>query len=263
MAMITAFGLVPGLATAQSVPDTVVTANVLTGWKTKSGGHMAAVQLTLAPGWKTYWRAPGNAGIPPQFDWSGSRNLKSVQIHWPRPKVGKTNGLRSIGYENAVVLPIEMKRTDPGQPITVEARLSLGVCEVVCIPAELQISATLAGKGASDGRIHDALAARPISAKRAGVKDVLCSVRATSDGLQVTTQITMPRLGRGEVVLIEAGDPRIWVSEPKTSRKGNTLTAVADFVPPNAKPFALNRSAVRYTVLGPHQAVDIRGCTGG
>jgi DsbC/DsbD-like thiol-disulfide interchange protein len=263
MAMITAFGLVPGLAAAQSLPDTIVTAKVLTGWKTKSGGHMAAVQLTLAPGWKTYWRAPGDAGIPPQFDWAGSRNLKSVQIHWPRPKVGSTNGLRSIGYENAVVLPIEVAPTKPGQPITLNARLNLGVCEIVCIPAEVMLSATLVGKGASDGRIHDALAARPVSAKRGGVKDVVCSVRATSDGLQLTTKITMPRLGATEVVLIEAGDPRIWVSEPKSSRKGNTITTVADLVPPNAKPFALDRSAVRYTVVGAKQAVDIRGCTGG
>ena len=62
----------PGHATTQ---DDVLQATLLPGWQTASGSHMAAVDLTLAPGWKTYWRSPGDAGIPPRFDWSGSKNV--------------------------------------------------------------------------------------------------------------------------------------------------------------------------------------------
>ena len=63
--------------------DEVVSASVLTGWRMENGHHMAALRITLAPGWKTYWRAPGEAGIPPRFDWTGSDNLSAVTVHWP------------------------------------------------------------------------------------------------------------------------------------------------------------------------------------
>ncbi|MCX8508161.1 MAG: protein-disulfide reductase DsbD family protein, partial [Rhodobacteraceae bacterium] len=64
------------LAQAQPVPDNLLKAEILPGWRTESGSQMAALRLTMAPGWKTYWRAPGDAGIPPRFDWTGSANLK-------------------------------------------------------------------------------------------------------------------------------------------------------------------------------------------
>ncbi|MFY8145805.1 MAG: protein-disulfide reductase DsbD domain-containing protein, partial [Rhodobacter sp.] len=63
--------------------DDLLSAEVLPGWRTEQGTHMAALRLTLAPGWKTYWRSPGDAGIPPLFNWSGSQNLSGVRVHWP------------------------------------------------------------------------------------------------------------------------------------------------------------------------------------
>jgi DsbC/DsbD-like thiol-disulfide interchange protein len=74
----------------------------------ENGGHMAAVELQLAPGWKTYWRSPGDAGIPPSFDWSGSENVKSVRLHWPAPEVFEANGMQTIGYHERLVLPVEI-----------------------------------------------------------------------------------------------------------------------------------------------------------
>jgi len=70
----------------------------------------------LAPGWKTYWRAPGDGGIPPRFDWQGSENLGGAEFHWPVPQVFHENGLRSMGYYDSVVIPVEVSVPNAGAP---------------------------------------------------------------------------------------------------------------------------------------------------
>ena len=104
--------LTPVLAAVPSSPDQVVKARILPGWQTGSHTHMAALELTLAPEWHTYWRSPGDAGIPPSFDWRGSRNIASVHIHWPRQQIFRLQGLQSVGYLDRLVLPLEFTPKD-------------------------------------------------------------------------------------------------------------------------------------------------------
>ncbi|WP_116132474.1 protein-disulfide reductase DsbD domain-containing protein [Tropicimonas sp. IMCC34043] len=244
-------------------PDQVIAAEILSGWQTDSGSRMAALHLTLAPGWKTYWRAPGDAGIPPTFSWDGSKNLKSVRYHWPRPEVFESFGTRTVGYHDELVLPIELIPNDPTAPIALQGEMDLGVCETICMPAKLRFSADLQGTGRPDAAIKSALAAGPVPGARAGVREVRCEVGPTADGVQLTATIRMPALKGGEVALVEAGDPRIWVSDPTARRKGENLTVQADLVPARGTPLALDRSALRFTVIGSKGAVDILGCTPG
>ncbi len=106
-----AFMAIPSVtAIAQSTVSLKDIAQValLPGWRTNRGTHMAALQISLAPGWKTYWRAPGDAGIPPAFNWQGSQNLQSVELHWPTPKIFDLNGMLTLAYEGTVVIPIEI-----------------------------------------------------------------------------------------------------------------------------------------------------------
>ncbi len=72
----------------------------------------------------------------------------------------------------------------------------------------------------------------------------------------------MPAMAAQEVVVIEAGDPSVWVSEPGVQRQGGTLTAQARMIHVDGGAFAVDRSALRFTVLGDGRAVDITGCTG-
>jgi DsbC/DsbD-like thiol-disulfide interchange protein len=66
-------------STAQAEsPADMVQIRILPGWSRDDGSHMAALHLILAPGWKTYWRAPGDAGIPPMMDLEGSDNLSDI-----------------------------------------------------------------------------------------------------------------------------------------------------------------------------------------
>src|SRR5690606_16306285 len=134
-----------------------------------SGTHMAALRVTLASGWKTYWRAPGDAGIPAQFDWSESDNLGAVALHWPTPSVFHQNDMTSVGYHNQVVIPIELTPRRSGGPIALSAQIEMGVCEDICIPVSVRVSAVLpATPTRPDARIRAALADRPMTAREAG-----------------------------------------------------------------------------------------------
>ena len=240
--------------------DDLVQANLLPGWRMDSGHHMAGLSLELAPGWKTYWRRPGEAGIPPAFDWSGSENVASVTIHWPSPVMFHTNGMQTVGYKGDVVLPLEVVPKVAGQPMHLRARIDMGICKDICMPAEVSVSADLAAPGADHGEIRAALKARPASAGQMGVGRVSCTVEPISDGLRLTATLEIAAQGAEEGVVFEPADPQIWVSDAENSRSGGVLTSVAELVAPGGVPFALDRSALRLTVLGGARAVEIDGC---
>lgn len=247
----------PAHATSQ---DEILDAAILPGWRAADGSHVAALRLTLAPGWKTYWRSPGDSGIPPLFDWTGSRNIDAVSFHWPVPDVFHVNGMQSIGYHDQLILPFEIRTNDPGQPIEVTLRVDLGICRDICVPAQVDLSATLAVPGAPDAAIDAALGDRPTTAAAAGLTAIRCAVDPIADGLRLMAEIDLPRQGTEEVVVFEAGQPDIWVAEAVQHRSGDRLTATTEMVAPSGAPFMLDRSAVRVTVLSPGKAVEIRGC---
>jgi len=231
------------------------------GWEMTSGSRMTALHLRLAPQWKTYWRAPGDAGIPPSFDWAGSENVKSVRFHWPTPDVFHTNGIQSVGYHDELVLPIEVIAKDPSRPVYLRAQVELGVCKDICMPASLELTADLAGKGGPDALIAAALRARPATGREAGVTRIACTITPIRDGLRLMAEVTLPPQGNREVVVVEPGVPGVWVSEAEVSRSGDTVVATVEMVPASGAPFALDRRGVTLTVLGnTGRAVEIDGC---
>ncbi|MFQ6551260.1 protein-disulfide reductase DsbD domain-containing protein [Aestuariibius insulae] len=248
--------LLPVAAAAERLSD-VAELDVLTGWRETSGRHIAAVRIRLAPGWKTYWRAPGDAGIPPDFTFEGAQNMTGVAWHWPIPDVFETSGMRSVGYADQVVLPVEITPGGPGQ-IEFAGSAQIGICKDICIPAFFEFSAILPDSGARDASIVAALVDRPMTADEAGVRGVTCRFSPLADGLRLTAKVEMAPIGDEELAVVEAG-PGIWVSEPDVMRSGGTLTVGADLV--GAK--VLDRSDVRLTLLAGGQGVDIRGCTAG
>ena len=257
-----AFMALPTLCIAQSYDD-LAQVDVLTGWRTAYGDHIAAIKITLAPGWITYWRAPGDAGIPPQFQFSGSDSIESITPHWPVPQVSFTDGIRSIGYYDSVIFPITVDTNGDSGDINVEGEIFIGVCEEICIPVTLGFAAVLPSSGAPDGAISTALDAEPLSEREANVGDVTCTIDPISDGLRVTTMIDVAQNGTAEFVVIEASDPSVWVSEADVLRDGKFLSATVDMVHPSGQPFAFDRSGVRITVFGEDQAIDIWGCSAG
>ncbi|MFX0541849.1 protein-disulfide reductase DsbD domain-containing protein [Roseovarius sp. S4756] len=251
-------------AAAQSL-DAVQSARLLPGWRMDDGTHMAALELRLAPGWKTYWRAPGDLGIPPRFDWRGSRNLAGVEVAWPTPERIDQGGLSSIGYHGTVILPLHVLAKSGGRNITLDGSVDIGVCRDVCIPLTLDLGADLPAADAKrDPRIIAALADRPMSADEAGVAQVRCSVApGKKNGLTLRAEFSMPPIAASEMLVIETSDPNIWIAPPRTTRQGNRMVADTRLAHVEGRPFALDRSGLRITVLGAGRAVDIQGCPGG
>ena len=109
----------------------------------EDGRLSLGLQFQLEPGWKIYWRSPGDAGFPPNLDWSGSENLASPEMLWPIPKRFSLFGLETFGYGKEVVLPIEAQSEAPGRPVRLAATVDFLVCEEICIPYQEPVSLEL------------------------------------------------------------------------------------------------------------------------
>jgi DsbC/DsbD-like thiol-disulfide interchange protein len=241
----------------------IATAELLPGWRAADGVHVAAFQLRLAPGWKTYWRAPGEAGIPPAFDWSASRNVAAVEPRWPRPMQFSLNGLRTLGYAGGLVLPLRVRPADAAAPVRLAGTVDLGICREVCVPLTLHVAADLPPRGVPDPAIKAALAAGAETAAEAGVRGHRCRIEPTGAGLRITAEIEVASLGPAEMLVIEAADPALWVGAAQTRRHGDRLTGVAEIVPLDDAPALLDRAGIMLTLLSEARAVELSGCPAG
>jgi DsbC/DsbD-like thiol-disulfide interchange protein len=98
---------------------------------------LGGIAFQLQPGWKTYWRTPGDSGVPPRFDFSKSENIEAVTVLWPAPtKFDDGAGGHSLGYRNQIVLPLRIVAKNPDKPVTLRAEINYAVCEKLCIPIE-------------------------------------------------------------------------------------------------------------------------------
>jgi len=114
----------------------------------------AGLELRLDPGWKTYWREPGDSGVPPTFDFSGSENVKAVTIAWPAPeRFPDGAGGNSIGYVGHLILPLRVVPQDATKHAALHAKLGYAICSNLCVPAEANLTLTLTGDGAEEAAI--------------------------------------------------------------------------------------------------------------
>jgi DsbC/DsbD-like thiol-disulfide interchange protein len=107
-------------------------------------GYGAAIEVALDAGYRTYWRMPGDAGVPPVFDWSRSRNLASIAPAWPVPRRLEEAGVSVIGYDGSgVVLPLRLAAADPGAPVQLALSLDFAACKKICVPEKGEAALTL------------------------------------------------------------------------------------------------------------------------
>jgi DsbC/DsbD-like thiol-disulfide interchange protein len=106
------------------------------------GRPMVGIEIDMEPGWKTYWRTPGE-GIAPSFSWDESLNLKDVQVLWPAPVRFADGEGSSIGYKERVVLPVAITPEDPSRPVSLNLAVAYGVCKDICMPVEAELSLDL------------------------------------------------------------------------------------------------------------------------
>ena len=109
------------------------------------------LQFRLEPGWKTYWRSPGEAGMPAQLDWSKSENVAGAELLWPLPKRFTAFDLSTYGYGDEVILPIRLSVAEPRRAVSARLRVFYQICRDICIPveADLVLDLPAAGGGSS------------------------------------------------------------------------------------------------------------------
>jgi DsbC/DsbD-like thiol-disulfide interchange protein len=128
-----------------------------------ANGKLAGFEIRLASGAITYWRDPGDAGVPPTFDFAGSDNVAEVAPVFPAPKrIRESDGSEAFGYDSGVLFPLMVEPRDAAKPVTLKLHANFAVCEKICLPAEARLRLTLPGAGSPySGAVQAALAAAP------------------------------------------------------------------------------------------------------
>jgi DsbC/DsbD-like thiol-disulfide interchange protein len=155
------------------------------------------------------------------------------------------------------VLPISLTPKTSDKPIRLKGTVDIGVCKDICVPLQIMVDETIkANSTAATQAIKTALATVP----RAGARHVSCDTTLGTRGIQLTVAASLPHLGGAEDAAIETGDPLVWATDPEVSRRGQTLTLKTELIHALSGTFALNRSALRLTLIGTDNAIDIQGC---
>ena len=132
----------------------------------------AGIEIKMQPGWHTYWRYPGDSGVPPRFSFAGSDNLASAKVLFPAPRAFTDETGTIIGYTGNVVLPVRVVPRQKDKPVTLRAKIDYAVCEKLCVPVEAKVELTLAATSGADDDALKAAEARvpqPVSAAAAGL----------------------------------------------------------------------------------------------
>ncbi len=252
----------PAALPAADAPARAVT-RLVPGWAEADGTRVAGLSVALSPGWKTYWRAPGDAGVPPVFDWSGSENVGSVEVIWPTPELFDNFGMTTIGYKHEVTLPLVVHPETPGKPIALKLKLDFGVCSDICVPetAEMALDIPPEAKGAAD-EIGAAMARAPLSGDKAGVQVLRCTLAGAGSERRFEGQFAMAAPPADATVVVEGPDG-VWFDPARTRLEPGALTAEADAYLDDPARW-VDRSSLRVTILGSDVGgglgVDLKGC---
>jgi DsbC/DsbD-like thiol-disulfide interchange protein len=168
---------------------------------------LGGIAIQLEAGWKTYWRTPGDSGVPPRFDFSKSENIEAVTVLWPAPmKFDDGAGGHSLGYHDQVVLPLRIVAKNADKPVTLRAAVNYAVCDKLCVPVEADVELAFTSVASTeDSALFAALDTVPKPAnvgdpnpltirdvKREGKSAVLVDVVAPSEGGNVSLFVEGP-----------------------------------------------------------------------
>ncbi len=127
-----------------------------------AGTLLAGIEVRLDRSFITYWRSPGDAGVPPTFGFAGSENLKAARVEYPAPSRLDEGGADAFGYASDVIFPLVVMPSDPARPVTLDVTLDYAVCANICLPAKAHLTTVLDGSGSAESAlVHSALAQVP------------------------------------------------------------------------------------------------------
>ena len=223
-----------------------------------SGRLLAGLEIELDKNWKTYWRAPGDSGIPPTFDWSGASNIAQTRPKFPAPIRFTDEYGESVGYKKHVVFPIEIDLRRPGVPTNLELNVILGICREVCIPVSerfsLKIPPIFVATDTAKELLNSATASVPIVASGSERPQISIVERA---GKTAVLTIRVPSDLQIQDVFVEG--PQTWfLGLPKKlpssdGASGGEWALALDGVPLGESPWG---AEMRLTMAGPVQSFE-------
>ncbi|MTJ04203.1 MAG: copper-binding protein [Sediminimonas qiaohouensis] len=189
-----------GAAQSDAVARDTLSARLITaedGVARQTGALSAGLEIDLRKGWHAYWRAPGEVGLPPEIDWQGSENIASTQMLWPAPTRFRAFGIENFGYENKLVLPINIRLDEPGAPARLHAQVSLLVCSDICVPEQFLLTLDLpGGSGGVDqdaaAKISKWAAKVPDDGGPSGLTAGVAAFDAAQEALVITARSAVP-----------------------------------------------------------------------
>lgn len=202
-----------------------------TGEQSDDGSHIQTVlDVVLDGDWKTYWRSPGEGGIPPSWDWSGSTNIESVEWHWPIPKYYEQLDVMTLGYKKHVSFPVTLTLKDNTKPAIFKASFTFPSCINICVLTDYDIELpidpqTLELDEKAMFLFNQGMSQSPREANRASVNGLYWD----KSKQQLVTQLTSKDGWDKPMVLID-GEEVIedFFSPPTVHITDNTMTAVFD-----------------------------------
>ena len=166
----------------------------------------AGIEIKMQPGWKTYWRYPGDSGVPPRFDFSGSENLKDAKVLFPAPHLFTDETGHSLGYKNSAIFPLVVAPQQPGKPVRLRMKIEYAVCEKLCVPAEGSAELTL-GSGAS-ARNADLSAAEARVPRTVPAAQIDLTARRVNGAAKPTVTVDLaPPAGQAVELFVEGPTP--------------------------------------------------------
>lgn len=230
------------------------------GAEAAAGLWRAALEIRLVHGWKTYWRNPGDSGVPPVFDWSKSDNVAAVAVSWPAPSRFDDETGTSIGYKGDVLLPLRVEARDATKPVALSLALDYAVCEAICVPARgegrLVLDPASPGPGADDPRILAGQDKVPVAAAIGAAGPVGIDTVTLDAASSPPRLLVEARAMAGAQLFVEG--PDAWylpVPGPGPARQG-----LAGFVLPlegMPKGAVVSGTPLRFTLVSPDGSVEI------
>ncbi|MCG6207306.1 cytochrome C biogenesis protein [Rhodopseudomonas sp. HC1] len=219
---------------------------------------LGGIAFQLQPGWKTYWRSPGDSGVPPRFDFAKSDNVEAVTILWPAPTAFPDGaGGISLGYKSNVVLPLRIVAKNADKPVTLRAEISYAVCEKLCVPVEASPELTFTSVASTqDSALAAAIDTVPVPANVGDPNPITIRDVVMRGDTEVWVDVVAPPAS--QVSLFVEGPTPDWAL-PIPKRAPNAPEGVQRFtfalegLPPGAH---AEGAALRFTLVGPDKSYE-------
>ena len=255
------FNIVGSSVFSQSPIIGLKSVDIIRGWRQSDDIHIAAINIKLEDGWKTYWRVPGIGGIAPILNWEKSKNIKNISQIWPTPNIYNEYGLQTIGYKDELLLPLQIQPIDKKQPIHLSITIDFGICSDVCVPIQTAVEERLPERTSIGKKnILDTLEKAILSGNKSPFKIVKCNIVPIKDGFEVNAffeglaSFDKDTLGVVEYPVKQNG----WINQKASLVSGNQLNVHATVY--NKSIHFIDRSDLTLTIFTKNMAFEFDGC---